>query len=393
MSDALLAAASEALGAPAELVRRSAEARAGAEGSTVEEILASWGGETAPAAAEPAAGQPEVVGPEPVPEEPAAGPEAVPEPETAPAALESVSAPEPEPVPAAARVQVLEHELEPAPLAERVRVAAMVGAVLGLALGVVLALAASPLVLDRATVTGEEPFAAGVEVTLTWLMVVTAVASAVFGSVIAIASRLVPGWLNPSMNLRGSVGGSAWMGGLIGAVLGAIAAPILSGLAGETIETGIVLSVRGAFLVLLLGGALLGAVVASAVQLVGEPLVFPAGVEEESAVVKHRLTGGILIPVAGLAAIALLVLPFALLLLEYHSAAPVLALAAAGGILSFAFLAAYRPGLRVTRGEFILAAGGIGIVLLIIVLAFLYLFGPEEGHSEEVEVLLRLVLA
>jgi MFS family permease len=264
---------------------------------------------------------------------------------------------------------------------------------MGLVLGLVLMLAASPLVLERATVTGEEPFRAGVEVTLTWLIVFAAIAWAVFGSVIAVASRLVPGWLNPTMNLRGSTGGSVWLGGVVGAVAGAIAAPIVSGLVGETIETGIVLSVRGTFLAVLIGGALLGAVVGAAVQVVGEPEVLPADVEEESAVVKHRLAGGILIPLAGLAAIALLVLPFALLLFQYHSAAPVLALAASGGILSFAFLAAYRPGLRVTKGEFILAAVGIGIVLLIIVLAFLFLFGPEEGHSEDVEALLRLVLA
>jgi MFS family permease len=322
-------------------------------------------------------------------EEGVPGFEPTPEPEPAPATPES--APEPNLVSATA-VQVLEADGEPAPLGDRLRSAAPVGAALGSLLGVVLALAASPLLLDRATVIREEPFGAGVEVTLTWLIVVTAVASALFGSVIAMAARLVPGWLNPAMTLRGSTGASAWLGALVGAVLGAIGAPILSGLAGETIETGIVLSVRATFLVLLVGGALLGAFVAAVVQLIGEPEVLPAEVEEESTVVKRRLAGGILIPLAGLGAIALLVLPFALLLLQYHSAAPALALAAAGGILSFAFLAAYRPGLRVTRGEFILAAAGIGIVLLIIVLAYLYLFGPEEGHSEEVEALLRWVL-
>ena len=48
MSDDLLAAAAAALGAPAEIVMRSAQARAEAEGSTVDEILAAWAGGTPP---------------------------------------------------------------------------------------------------------------------------------------------------------------------------------------------------------------------------------------------------------------------------------------------------------------------------------------------------------
>ncbi|MFQ5948331.1 MAG: c-type cytochrome [Acidimicrobiia bacterium] len=49
MADDLLNAAAEALGAPPEMVQRSAEARAAAEGTTVEEVLRAWAG-GAPAA-------------------------------------------------------------------------------------------------------------------------------------------------------------------------------------------------------------------------------------------------------------------------------------------------------------------------------------------------------
>jgi len=50
MSDDLLEAASAALGAPPEIVKRSAAARAAAEGVTVEEILATWAGGAPPPA-------------------------------------------------------------------------------------------------------------------------------------------------------------------------------------------------------------------------------------------------------------------------------------------------------------------------------------------------------
>ena len=324
-----------------------------------------------------------------------------PEPAPAPAAVEPEAAPAP--VPVATAVQVLEPavELEPAPLGDRVRLAVGVGAVIGLILGVVLALAASPLVLDRATVIGEEPYRAGVEVTLTWFIILTAIASAVFGSLIAVAARVVPGWFHAEMTLRGSVGGTAWLGAIVGTIVGAIAAALTSGLvgetieigAGETVETAVVLSVGGTFLALLIGGAILGALVAAVVQLVGEPDVMAADIEAEAGVVKRRLAGSILIPLAGLAAIALIVLPMALLFLEFHVAATGLAIVASAGILMFAFLAAYRPGLRITSGEFILAAVGIGIVLLFIVLV-VFNFGPEEeAHTEEAEALLRLLLA
>jgi MFS family permease len=386
MSDQLIAAVSEALGGvPAELVRRSAEARAQALGVSVEEVLQSWSGGGSPAATPAPA-------PPPAAAEPA--PAAEPEPEIAAAAVPAVAAAAPPaPIAVAAPMEVLEPALEPAPLGDRVRLAATAGAAIGLVAGVVLALAVSPLLVDRATILGEDPYRAGVGVTLPWMIVVTAVASAVFGSLIAMASRLVPAWFHPEMTLRGSTGAAGWLGALVGAVLGAIAAPLTSGLTGETIETGVILSVRGALLAVLIGGAILGALVAAVIQLFGEPVVLPAEIEEESTVVKRRLAGSVLIPLAGLGAIALLVLPFALLLLEFHSVAPALAIVAAVGILTFAFLAAYQPGLRITRGEFILAAAGIGIVLLFIVLAVITWGTPDDGHSEEVEALIRWVTA
>ena len=381
MSDALLAAATEATGVPAELIRRSAQARAQAQGASLEDVLQSWtGGAPMPAAAtatEPVAEVAPAPDPEPVP---AATP--APEPVTAPA-----------PAPVAAPVQVLEPVavLEPVPLTKRVRLAAAIGAVVGSLLGVALALGSSPLLLDRATILGEDPYRAGVEVSLLGLIMVTAIASALFGSLIASASRRVPTWFHPEMGLRGSAGATAWMGALIGAVLGTVAAALVSGLVGETIETGVVLSVGGAFVALLIGGAVLGAVVAAVVQLLGDPEVQAPELEAEASVVKRRLAGSVLIPLAALGAIALVVVPFGLLLIEFHGAASALAVVASAGILIFAFLAAYKPGLKITTGEFIIAAVGIGIVLLFVVLAVLN-FGPEETPAEETEALLRLVL-
>lgn len=84
MSD-LLEAAAQVVGAPAELVQRSAEARAGAEGISVEEVLRAWAGqgpmpssppavETPPPAPPPAAPAPSAPSPPPPQAAPVAAP-------------------------------------------------------------------------------------------------------------------------------------------------------------------------------------------------------------------------------------------------------------------------------------------------------------------------------
>lgn len=94
-----LARAAEILGAPEILVQRSAEARAAADGISVDEVLAAWAGGGAP------------------PSPSASAPAAAPEPSPVPAA-----APEPAPVPAAAPepspIPTVPSEPTPAPVAE-----------------------------------------------------------------------------------------------------------------------------------------------------------------------------------------------------------------------------------------------------------------------------------
>ncbi|MCJ7726209.1 MAG: cytochrome c [Acidimicrobiia bacterium] len=105
MSDQLAAVAA-ALGAPPEIVMRSAQARAKADGTTAEAVLAAWsGGEAVPAAAAPAPAAQPVPAPaaEPAVAEtatpaPIATPAPAAAPEPAPAA-ETEPEPEPEPEP------------------------------------------------------------------------------------------------------------------------------------------------------------------------------------------------------------------------------------------------------------------------------------------------------
>ncbi len=90
MSD-LLAAAAAALGAPDHLVERAAQARAEADGTTYEEVLAAWGGGAPLAAPSATPGPPAMSGAPATPPPTTAPPTTAPEP--APAAIAVATAP------------------------------------------------------------------------------------------------------------------------------------------------------------------------------------------------------------------------------------------------------------------------------------------------------------
>ncbi len=106
MSESLEAAA-QVVGAPAELVLRSAEARAGADGVSVEEVLQTWAGGSATVSSPPAAPTPPPTStppPPPVPPPPPAPVPAAPEPDSPVSVTPTPAPPRPPsaPVPASA---------------------------------------------------------------------------------------------------------------------------------------------------------------------------------------------------------------------------------------------------------------------------------------------------
>ncbi|HVR33944.1 MAG TPA: cbb3-type cytochrome c oxidase subunit II [Acidimicrobiia bacterium] len=142
MSEYLASAASK-MGVPEPLVRRAADARAKASGTTGEDILAAWaGGESAPAAAPPPPPAEDSTTPEPEPiEDPTATPEPGP-------------TPEPAPVPAAAQPAVTTGPRVPPVLVGReerlVGVAAGAVALLAVSLLVSLFVASAPAATNLA---------------------------------------------------------------------------------------------------------------------------------------------------------------------------------------------------------------------------------------------------
>lgn len=389
MSD-FLAAAAAAVGAPEEMVMRSATARAAAQGVTVDDILAAWGGGAAAPAAPAPAAPVEAVADTPAE---AAAPVAVPEPARAaepvaeaPIAAVAVMA-EPEP----------QELIEPASLRDRMIIPGKLGAMLGAMFGIFLSVAAAPYVLDHVRLVGEdESVRAVIEVTGGSLTLWLAAVSAVIGGVIGRLSGVVPGWIDKGLSVRTSPRSLAIVGTAVGTALGIVGAGVLLAI-GETIESfeegvadTVQLSTLDTFVTLIVGGAILGAITAIVAQISSLPDGLTDTEKDESEVIKHRLVTSYIMPAVMVITIAIVVVAFGSLLLAFHNIAWVLAMVAASGILAFASLSATRPTMKITKGEFLVAAAAVATVLLFIVLLANANSGAEQVEEEAVRFISQL---
>jgi hypothetical protein len=236
----------------------------------------------------------------------------------------------------------------------------------------------------------EGSFSPAVEVTASRFIVATTLISIIFGLAVATLSRTVTGWLGPGMVLVGKGRATAATGLGLGIVLGAVAGSLLVTGFGQPIETlpGMVnLPVLPAMIVVLAGGGVLGWITAVIVQLVGVPEGVDEAQAEELSAVRKRLSGAIGVPTTAAAGLALLVLPFALVLIRsdgfVKGGAAAVGVVAAISILTFAGLSTSRPGMKISIREFVAVLAGIGVVIVIIVAVLLARRGPAEAGTVE----------
>ena len=374
-----LAAAAAVLNAPEELVLRSAEAKAQALGGTADDYLAAWGGgEAAPAPAQPApppAPAAAVVETSPAPETPAPVAAPVPEPQevAAPVPTEvAVVVEEPPPPP-----------VDPAPLGVRRRLGGRLGAITGAATGLVTLVALSPWLAARADTLGEEgALSPSLLMTPGWAMIGLVALFGLYGTALASFTTAAVGWHGPGTRIvEGRM--SILVGGMLaGFLIGGAAGGVATGMFGTEVPGAdeVEVSVLAALAVVVAAGAVLGWAVGQFSQVLGVPEGMAGAEGEEADSVRSRLGSALALPVTGLAIIALLVLPAAFLFLRFPGWAPITGSLVATSILAFAGLSASRPGMRITRGEFLLAAAGIGVVVFILVAV---LNTQGAGHAEE----------
>ena len=391
-----LAAAAAVLNAPEELVLRSAEAKAQALGGTADDYLAAWGGgAAAPAPAAPA---------QPAPVEQAAPVEKAPDPVVPQIPSSAVETPAAAAVPVQPEVvapvvsEPPSPPVDPAPLQVRRRLGGRLGVTAGAVIGLVTLVALTPWLAARADILGEEgTFSPSLMLTPTWAIGTLVVLFGLYGMILASFTTAAVGWHGPGMRLEGSRMPILVGGALAGLLIGSAAGGVAVGMFGTELPGAeeVEVSVMGAILVVVAAGAVLGWAVGQLSQVLGVPEGMSGAEGEEAGVVRFRLGSAIALPVTGVVTIALFVLPAAYLFLSFPGWAPIMGSVVAASILTFAGLSASRPGMRITRGEFLLAAAGIGVVVFILV-AVLNTQGaghaePEEDHAEEAEAIELIV--
>jgi hypothetical protein len=278
-----------------------------------------------------------------------------------------------------------EEPLEPVSMGRRIKTAVRFGAWTGAALGLVGFLVASAFWADTTAVIPDTGPVVAVD--STGVLIGAALVSFIFGAIVAGLSRAAAASANPAMQLSGSKNSTAWIGAVTGLIFGVVAGVLLTAGFGTEIEgdEGLTqLPVLATLAVMVVGGAILGAVTSLVPQLFGTPVAVADGDEGEVTEVKERLGQAVSIPMAAAVILLLLVLPFAYLLIQSNEltsgGAAIIAILVASGILGFAALAGGQPQMRITGGDLLVAVVGIGTVLLILVAVLLINSG--EGHEE-----------
>ncbi len=376
MSD-FLAPAAQALNAPETIVLRSAEAKAKATGASVDDVLAAWaGGGSVAAAAPPPAGAP-AAAPDPEPTDPSDSPApsqaAAPDPAVPAVAVAVIETPAP-----------AEPDVEPAPLGDRVRLAWRIGILAGLGLSLLVMIFSTQWLLPRASLSGTEgDLRAAIEVVPGWLIVGAGLLGLVSGMALAGFIRGAVAMRSPGHVLSNPWGSSVSLGGLGGLATGLLTGAIVAG-SGEVLEAqeGIVaVPALGTFIWTGLGWMLLGGVAGVLVQLFGTPVGISATEHDEVVAVRRRLGAAFGFPLRVALTILVIVLPVAYAFISFPKWAPLTGSFVAASILAFAGLSAVRPNLKISKGEFFVAAAGV-VTVLVIIVSVLAAQGAGHGADE-----------
>lgn len=266
-----------------------------------------------------------------------------------------------------------------------IRVGALAGGGFGLA-GFMLA---SAIWAESAGVVGDRPYTLVITISAHTLAIAIAVASMVFGAVVAGVSRTAAQKSTSEAHFRSSPASTAWTGGAIGLVIGGVAGAVLA--SGFTSSVGggsnlTHLHVLPTLAVMVVAGVVLGAAAAGVAQALVVPLPADDAADEQIEQIRKRLLNAVRVPVSAVLILVLLVVPLGWTLIQAaHAsvvAAPVVAGIVALAILGFASLSGTRPNMRVTFGEFSFALVAT-LAVVGIALAVMFARGPAapEVHG------------
>lgn len=253
-----------------------------------------------------------------------------------------------------------------------------VGAVTGGGLGLVGSLVALLVSVTTSAENGPLIQSDAVSVILSGALI-----GSLMGVIIAITSRLMGDRVSPGMRLSSPTSATARLGAVVGLLLGALESAILTGLFATGVagnQGPVEMPVIATFLVMVLGGILLGTVTAVVTQAADIPVAVSESVDEITTV-RKRLTAALGVPLTALLILLIIVLPFAWALIESdHLAsggAVVVGIVASLAILAIATSGRTLPRLGISIGEGVLAT--TAVVMIIAAVAVLLVVREPGG--------------
>jgi len=364
MDEKLIEEISSSTGVPQELVSRSAQARAEANGVDINNILASWSsGEAVSATTVVESTEPVV---ETVEEESVVV-------ETVEEESVVVETVEEESVVVESSVLTIEEVEPPVMLFEKITKALQYGSLFGVVAGFIQAFIMSSnlyegLVLESETLKlianyEQRDFILNLALTTTFFAVLNTI------NIKKILETNFDGF-----GIHTSDRESVFLGLGLGLIFGSSSAFLITSNIGQTIEgilpedpTTYLIPVFGSFWRIVLFGVVSQSLITLITMVLGVPKGLDIYEQEQADIVRKRITGSIVVPVGAILSGGAVAIFISQVFINFHDYAPLFALIISATVLLFASIMSSAPKIKITRNEVLIA--GAGILTLIIIIA------------------------
>ena len=353
MDEKLVQEISNTTGVPQMLVSRSAQARAEANGTDVNTILASW-----------SSGAPTDVVAAPVVEETVVAAPVVEETVVAAPVVEETVVAEP----------VVEEIVEPpADLSSKIVRAIQYGSLFGLISGFIQAIAASAY-LYEGLILESETFNLIANYEKTTYIVALSMITTFFSvlNTVNIKKLLESNFIGHGIKTTDRE--SIFQGIGLGLVFGSISGFFITSSIGQTIEpilpddpTVFLLPVFGSFWRIVLLSTIFQALITVITILLGVPKGLDVFEKEEADIIRKRITGSVVIPLSAILVGGLIAVLIAQVFINFHDYAPLFALIISAAILIFSSVMSAGPKIKITKNEVLITA--LGIITLTVIIA------------------------
>jgi len=364
MDEKLVEQISTDTGVPQELVSRSAQARAEANGVDVNAILASWSSGEAPAVS--SAPVETVVEESPV--------ETVIE----EAPVETVVEESPvetvvEESPVETVLSFVDEEIPPpAQLSVKIFRALQYGTVFGIVAGFIQAFIVSSY-LYEGLILESETLNLIANYTPTQYILNIALTTTFFAVISSINLKKILEKNYEGFGILTNDRESLFLGVGLGLIFGSSIGFVITSNIGVTIEaileddvTTYLIPVIGSFWRIVLFSTISQAIIASIVMVLGIPKGLDIYELKEANVIRNRVTGSIVIPLGAILFGGVISVLISQVFINFHDYAPLFALIISAAILLFASVMSSAPKIKITRNEVLIAAAGV-ITLTVII--------------------------